>query len=493
MDVIGNNIANVNTYGFKTYRVTFRDVLGQNTRSASAGSGAAAGNNPGSVGYGVMVGSIDRDMSMSSFQSTNKSLDLFISGDGFFVTTLFGSAPDGGTPLLTQPPQDVNLTRNGAFSIDSRGRLTTTDNRFVMGMQNSTAGLFQSGGNSTTILDEQTLGDNNNDNKITAADYTYENIIDINKLIQRAYNVHTDAAGLMYKYQMVTTPENENAQPIYEDPSAAFMEAMWADENGDGYMDADLDFNGKLSYTEELARVAAIAEERTMPDGTVYGAVAPPEGQTFERVACDKSGSIIQVNASNPINVTFGTEAVVIDNYAAYLTAIDCIERVKAGKALDTEPALTWEYGELTPQNVDECLSRLTNAAVDSANLKLGELTYKDLSSFTIEPSGTIMVNYNSMLKGIARLELGVVDNPEGLDQAGQTSYRETGASGVIGLKTPGDSGAGTIEAGKLEMSNVNLATEFSDMIVTQRGYQANSRIITVSDSMLEELVNLKR
>jgi flagellar hook protein FlgE len=507
MDVIGNNIANVNTYGFKTFRVTFRDVLGQNTRSASAGGTNTAGNNPGSVGYGMQVGSIDRDMSTSSFQSTNKTLDLAISGDGFFVTTTFASSPGGGSPLLNQSPADLNLTRMGNFIIDSRGRLTTADNRFVMGQNNSISGLFQTGSNSSQELSLQELQDTNNDRQITSADYTWDNVLNINQLIQRAYNIHTDSGGVLYKYQMVKPPVEASgqtpAQPaVYEDPSAEFMEAMWADENGDGYMDADTDQNGILSTAEEAARVTAIAAQRTNPDGTVYPAVTPPAGMTFQRVASDLSGNMLDVSASNPIRVTWpgATAQTSITTYAGYARAIDAIERIKSGGALADAPAIAEAdltaigitAANLTAANADDYLSRLVKGATD-ANLQVGELTYSDLSAFTIEQSGTISVNYNSQLKAIAKIEVGVVDNPEGLDQAGSTSFTETGASGVIKIKQAGSEGAGGIESGKLEMSNVNLATEFSDMIVTQRGYQANSRIITVSDSMLEELVNLKR
>jgi flagellar hook protein FlgE len=501
MDVIGNNIANVNTYGFKTFRVTFRDVLGQNTRSASAGGANSAGNNPGSVGYGMQVGSIDRDMSMSSFQSTNKTLDLAISGDGFFVTTSFASSPTGGSPLMNQSPQDLSLTRMGNFGVDSMGRLVTADNRFVMGQSNNTYGLFQTGSASSTALSEEELADVNGDRQITSADYTWDNIININQLIQRAYNIHTDSAGVLYKYQMVTpaTAGPPATSAVYEDPSADFMEAMWADENNDGYMDADIDQNGELSSAEEAARIAVIAADRTMPDGTVYPAVTPPAGMQFQRVACDMSGNMLDVSASNPIKVLLPGMASMgnITSYQDYATMIDAIERIKAGRALTDAPAITWPTTTPastapTAANADDYLDRLIKAAGESG-LKVGELRYSDLSAFTIEQSGVISVNYNSQLKAIARIEIGVVDNPEGLEQAGNTAYTETGASGIIKIKQAGSEGAGGVQSGKLEMSNVNLATEFSDMIVTQRGYQANSRIITVSDSMLEELVNLKR
>jgi flagellar hook protein FlgE len=134
----------------------------------------------------------------------------------------------------------------------------------------------------------------------------------------------------------------------------------------------------------------------------------------------------------------------------------------------------------------------INDKAIDHG-ITMETLSYSDLQAFTVGEDGKILVNFNNELKYIGRIEVGVVDNPEGLDQAGSTSFKESGASGAIKIKEAGSDGAGPIQSGKLEMSNVNLATEFSDMITTQRGYQANARIITTSDSMLEELVNLKR
>ena len=123
----------------------------------------------------------------------------------------------------------------------------------------------------------------------------------------------------------------------------------------------------------------------------------------------------------------------------------------------------------------------------------MDRFTYADLSGFSIGPDGVITTTYNNLLKAIGRIEVTVFDNPEGLIENGDTSYTETTASGEGKVRKAGDPGVGHTISNKLEMSNVNLAQEFSDMIVTQRGFQANARIITTSDSMLEELVNLKR
>ncbi len=303
MDVIGNNIANVNTYGFKASRTTFADVYYQATQNATAGNASFAGNNPSTVGYGVQVNSIDKDMSMTSFQSTNRTLDLAVSGAGYFITATFTSDSAGAIDPATKPTT-TTYTRMGNLGIDSNGNLVSSMNTYVLGTNNTD--LAAIGDASATALKAvATAG--------TSAGLTYANRININELINAAWTGHTPA------------------------------------------------------------------------------------------------------------------------------------------------------------------------------------LTYADLSSFTVGTDGVISASYNGEIKALARIDIAVFDNQEGLIEAGNTSFSETAASGTAKIKKSGDSGTGTIASGKLEMSNVNLAGEFSDMIVTQRGFQANARIITTSDTMLEELVNLKR
>jgi flagellar hook protein FlgE len=484
MDVIGNNIANVNTYGFKSYRVTFRDVLGQNTRTAATGAENAAGNNPSEVGYGVQVGSIDRDMSTSSFQTTNRSLDVFIDGDGFFVTSTFGPSPDGGTPTNTQGPQDIALTRMGNFGVDNLGRLVSADSRFIMGSCNTYKGLRSVGEDSSRELANQALNDENNDMKINSNDLTWSNTININKLVQEAYNIHTDSNGYMYTYK-IRTAGVAPAPDTFSDPTPAEFEAMFhTDADRDGHYDIDADEDGIITPAEEATYAAALA--------------TPIVG--LERVACTKTGEMIPIDANSTIDYTHGGTAVSLDNYNDFYDLTSYLKYyVENGEAPD-DPAnpgtpLAIPGGGVAPTGITDAQDQLTalNHAAKDLGLKLDTLSYKDLSTFSIGENGVISVTYNSETKAIARIDLGVVDNPEGLEQAGSTSFKESGASGPIGIKAPDGEGTGSLRSQRLEMSNVNLATEFSDMIITQRGYQANSRIITTSDSMLEELVNLKR
>jgi len=360
MDVIGNNIANVNTHGFKASRAIFQDIFYQASINESAGSAAYAGNNPSTVGYGVQVGSIDKDMSMASPQGSKRGLDCYINGDGFFICCTFdgsvltrnekgeldftatASDADKALGAYGQKPTGISYTRCGKFSLDSAGNLTY-NNMFILGTCNP-----------------DLTGEANADGSVGSTG---------------------EASKAALREAYITTGLNSAAAA--------------GGAGGAGGADAD---------------------------------AAPG-------TAC------ADLTSANIINI------------------VDLINRA-------------WPQGDGQPL-----------------------LTYDDLDSFKIDGNGMIQVEYNGQMKYIARIETAVFDNQEGLIEDGATTFKETGASGEGEVKRAGqDPGApAAIIANKLEMSNVNLANEFSDMIVTQRGYQANARIITTSDSMLEELVNLKR
>lgn len=434
MDVIGNNIANVNTYGFKSSRASFSDVFYQSIKNASSGTQSFAGNNPSTVGYGTQVASIDKDMSQSSFQSTNRTLDIALSGDGFFATATFVSAPDGGAPELTSSPASLTYTRAGNFGIDSLGNLVTNNNRFVLGTKNNLLGLLKNGDPSAQNLNGIELQDNNADNRVNSTDYTYDNTINVNELIADAYGIYTDEAnGYMYT----------NREPV----------GVIKDDQVVGYkQDTGLEEDGK----------------------TVKADIVANQGPFY---LCDKTGNYITREDDNGQICYF--------EYTPETTAADGTVTPASVSARCMELAAD---GTTSAGTAD-----FANAPTLKELAVMGRFTYADLSGFSIGPDGVITTTYNNLLKAIGRIEVTVFDNPEGLIENGDTSYSETTASGEGKVRKAGDQGAGTTKSNKLEMSNVNLAQEFSDMIVTQRGFQANARIITTSDSMLEELVNLKR
>jgi len=322
MDVIGNNIANVNTAGFKASRVVFQDIFSQTVSSGMSNTGVQGGTNPVQIGLGIRLSSIDVLHTRSAFSRTDNPTDLMINGDGFFI---LGSENEDGTGY------DQLFTRAGNFAIDDEGFLVSSHGLFVLG-------------------------------------YSYPIIW-----------------GEIEPASADWNPGSAGATPPITNPSDP------------GY----------------------VAPVGTPP---VMGFI---EDTTGER--------------------TFG--------------------RIFVGgfknSAADGQPP------------VYDIPERLPN--------------------FAVAEDGTISVLANNRQLNIGQLQIAMFSNPSGLQKAGNSLFIETAASGEMVRTNPLEDGAGRIDAGGLEMSNVDLSSEFTDMIVTQRGFQANSRIITVSDTMLEELVNLKR
>ncbi len=413
MDVIGNNIANVNTYGFKASRTSFSDIYYQTKKSASGGTSVFAGNNESAVGYGVQISSIDKDMSASSFQTTNRTLDLAISGDGFFMT--------GGVNEVGQI-SDVTYTRYGSFGVDSAGNLVNTMNQFVLGTNN-----------------DGTYSKLEMDAKNPPSETSELQTINVNDLVWDAFRVDCKV-----NWEDVPQSLKTAANPTVQ---------ASADNDPDTGKPVITDLNGNILYYND--------GQYMNENGVVY--------DTTTGNYVDEDG--------NQYTYAVTQDATTGENIYTY-TAID-------GPNAGT--TFTFNQNDKTYEGAD------ANGVAIYAEMKNAALTYSDLEGFSVSQSGVLTGTYASKIKHLARVEIATFDNIEGLSQVGDTAFAESTASGKPNIKTPGSSGAGEVASSKLEMSNVNLASEFSDMIVTQRGFQANARIITTSDSMLEELVNLKR
>jgi len=295
MDVIGNNIANVNTVGYKTSRVIFQDVFSQTVNSGTANLGYIGGTNPLQIGLGVKLSSVDVLHTPAPIARTDNPFDVMIEGDGYFI--------------LQNEDGDYYYARAGDFRLDDQGYLVSSHGYYVMG---------------------------------------YKYPLSWEDEIPPQY-----------------TPEGNLV------PGTGIPGHILVDENGDGL------------------------------------------GASLER-----------------IQMKF----------------------------------------EDTTLGIDQ-----------------------DLVGFSVGQDGAVSVIINNVHETIAYLGVGMFSNPGGLEKAGNSLYRESPASGRALHTLPLMDGAGKTLSGGLEMSNVDLATEFTDMIITQRGFQANSRVITVSDTLLEELVNLKR
>ncbi|MCH5193229.1 MAG: flagellar hook-basal body complex protein [Oscillospiraceae bacterium] len=518
MDVIGNNIANVNTYGFKASRTTFRDIYYQTSINPTAGGPAFAGNNAAQVGYGVQLGSIDKDMSQSNGQSTGKVFDMMLDGDGMFMTATYSSlnlASDASAST-------VRFTRMGMFGIDSYGNLASSNNVFLVGSRNSLAGLHNNGDISANYLDRVEIKDRDGDGIISSSDVTYRNTINMNELIQSSYNVFTDEYGYMYGYDWkalikssegvlgnpAATPPTETTLPgeplmkydltLYGGTAEQLLQEYQAYENEDEgieFLKQFIDVHDTLENLNGIISGEIDPPEMALPAGmTAIAGLAGVFG--LDTTAGGGGGGAAGANSpANAIQVILSARYYV-DKYG---NELDCNETdlgtgnetVNGGgdtKLSDYLESYSYLRASTSAQDLID-----RKASVDHFGGITGELTYKDVDSVNVGTDGVITVNYNGKMRALARIEIAVFDNYDGLTEDGQTTFKDSPASGICGIKKPSELAYTNVKSGYLEASNVNLAQEFSDMIVTQRGFQANARIITTSDSMLEELVNLKR
>jgi len=395
MDVVGNNIANVNTTGFKSNSVVFQDVLSQTLRGAGAPAGALGGTNPAQVGLGSALGAVTTSFTQGALQRTGRATDVAIQGDGFFN--------------VVQAGQSL-YTRAGAFSIDALGRLVTQDGAFVQGWQADATGAVNTNAavGNVTIPVGALITPNETDS------------------ITVGGNLPADA-------------------PIAPDPGSTIVNSV------DVYDQEGNPISVSITFTHTAANTWT-ASVATLPGG---GALDPdPSTLVF-----DASGELTSGNLT--------------------LTGVP-----------NTTGGITIDLGAPgAPGRVTQFAEVNTVAVLSQTGYGAGTL-----QSFTVSQEGLLVGSYsNGQTRPIGQLAMASFANPEGLERVGGTNYRATVNSGLAQLGMAGVGGRGLLTTGSVEMSNVDLAAEFTNLIVAQRGFQANSRVVTSSDELLSELVNLKR
>jgi flagellar hook protein FlgE len=406
MSVIGNNIANSNTIGFKSGRTLFSDLLS----SSISGSGGTS-----QVGRGVGLSVVDNLFSQGTFENTESNTDLAIEGPGFFMVR----DPDGTS---------INYTRAGGFRFDSDGSLINPEGYPVQGY------LLDSDGN--------TVGD----------------ITDI--------QVETRAFSPANPTSEITLSTNLNANSPYV---------------GDFKI---TDPTSTSNYAASIRVFDSLGNSHLM---TTYFTKLDPATDPLEwgfHITVDGaeltggvSGSLMEVGSGT---LTFDTSGSLVST--------------DPDPAVTTADALKWandsDQGQQITFNMDT--TQYSSESVVVSQLQDGYAT-GTLVKLDIDSDGNILGNYsNGEPRKLARLALAKFTNPGGLVKEGNNMFSVSDASGPAVIGTVG-SGVGKIFTNSLEQSNVDLAQEFVKMITTQRGFQANSRIITTTDEMLNELINLKR
>ncbi len=400
LDVIGNNISNVNTYGFKKGRVVFKDLISQTTAGASGATETRGGVNPKQVGLGSQIAAIDTIHGTGSLQTTSRTMDLAISGDGFFQVADSTAGNFGFN--------NTQYTRAGNFYMDSEGYLVNSDGKYLVGFAANVASVPN-----MAVQITEPLATGNAENY---AGYSYfvSNSVADGRLTSTGTTETTKINGLRF----------DSEGKLFANGSTPLTGVIGTDIYDYVFNPTD----GNLYLDNGTNRYEVISNNQYIDGNGVT--------QTFA------NGTNLIFTAINNSKIQDGT----IDTYS-------------------------------------------------DANAQLRPIQIPtSAQSMSIGQDGTVsFVDRNGVLQWAGQIVLAKFPNTGGLQKAGSNYYQETPNSGVPVTGFATEDGIGSIESGFLEMSNVDLSEEFTEMIVTQRGFQANSRIITTSDEILQELVNLKR
>lgn len=538
LDIIGNNIANVNTYGFKSSRARFQDVFYQTLSSATAGSATRGGTNASQVGYGSQLGGVDLNMGRSAFESTDNALDLAIAGEGFFQVM----DADG----------NIFYTRAGVLNIDPNGNLIDANGNIVLGVSGNPLGREGSSERIQLTVPnvEPTRAAKTETINEIAYTITAENTTDAGNIIINFLKDTSlpDGSDIVVNPDEITSSSitvrvNEAATFTDLDDLADKMNKAITSANGGPHPAGNFTINavpdenlfpaGGLTGAEICGTNFSIKEGSvTLPKEYqtkgIFGSMMPKSVSTdppftgegdvvynaFYNKAADDSPANWTITAEVGGKVYTG---IVTSNSTTAKSVLlkneedgDYIEMSHPGfnaisSAWRKDSGLTGEPEDQTDTPVfHEVTGAKAVASADSRDIGLKAFKLElgnaggpqtiGSCSISITSTGVIEATHPNLGKWqMGRIDLVTFENPAGLEEVGNSYFAATANSGAATSTAPGYGGSGALKGSALEMSNVDISTQFSDMIVTERGFQANSRIITVSDEILNELVNLKR
>lgn len=468
MDVIGNNIANVNTVGYKSQNITFQELLYQTTSEASGPDNATgrAGINAKQIGLGVTTGAINTQIETAgASQTTGNPFDIRITGDSFFVVN------DGVSNYFTKA---------GAFYVDSAGNLAMTTTGYnVMGWlpdENDPSIIKQDTVEPLRIMSAEHLTvPPTATTKATASGIIDKNNTSLNSATGAIYNLNFyDNLGYKYtaKFSIQVTDKELGQYSI------TLTDIL--DSNGDTIVPENTPISDLVSFN------AGIDENGDGTDDSVTDSVVSTLQYDPD------SGEFININ---------GTETVYNE-----VTQQDEVKNI-LDATLHFKEGFTFPDGSTLGHFSDVVVDFSTTNTYDNNGTSTFGMDSGDLKNngagkqmgnmigVSISSNGEIYGTYdNGDKKLLGQIAVASFTNASGLAKEGENLYSETMNSGRFdGIGTVVTADGGSMTTGVLEMSNVDLSLEFTEMITTQRGFQANSRIITTSDSILEELVNLKR
>ena len=550
MDVIGNNIANVNTTAYKSSSMTFSELMSQTTQKASGANATTGvgGTNAKQIGLGVKAGAINTAITtQGSAQSTGNPFDIMITGDNFFVV-------NNGSENF--------FTRDGSFYVDGAGNLAMTSTGYnVMGwgVDETTGNIKQDTVTALRIMSAANMTyPPEATTKANISGILDENDKDVTSANGKTVNLNFfDARGYSYTAKFTFKQSGGDKTNEYSMELSKLLDSTGAEidisklkfgNRSQQKMETKVTLNtdaykwdGKVLKTKDGTTDVANLADIFKADGSL---ITPADDAAAQK----------QQKALDAIAKAYGYEGSTDEFLNLYITSAadpkqqltmqDLLGNMMAGKTTDVLPAdgsaITMEGryfegttvvfnkdtgklesvgGSTTNLNVNAAFSALGGNFSD-VTIDLSECTsygkkgtstigatsggldglgtgrrLGDMIGVFIQKDGMIYASYdNGMTKLLGQIATAAFANASGLEKEGDNLYSATLNSGEFdGIGVDITAGGGYMSTGHLEMSNVDLSSEFTEMITTQRGFQANSRIITVSDTLLEELTNLKR
>jgi flagellar hook protein FlgE len=492
LNTIANNLANMNTNGFKAQTTNFSDLFYQQVGSNGAGDEIQAGT-------GVQVASNSTDFSGGAISSTGNSTDAAIDGSGFFV--LDGG---GGSQLYTQ---------NGGFQLSSNGTLESADGLAVMGYPATNGTVNTNGGlvdinvptgqvmqpsattnfSMTQNLDSQSAIGSQTTGQVQVYDSLGNNY--------EATVTYTNQGNNTWGYS-VTLPNTlaANSSTVAGVTTASY------NFGASGATLGTVDPSTNLTITGPTASGSATITAPTVTSGETVAAyttavnaaitAAGITGTTATSTAGGKltitgtnistSGSVIQdpiASAGASGTLTFNSSG----NLVSPATDVSGISFAGLSDGASTLNLNFNLFGADGTGNISQTASASSTSATSQNGFASGQY-----ESFAIDSSGVIAATYsNGQTQDVGQLAIATVNNEQGLVDMGSTEYQTTTASGDASVGIAGAGGRGTIQGSSLEASNVNISAEFSDLIVAQRAFEANSKAVTTFDTVTEETINM--
>ena len=488
MDVIGNNIANVNTVAFKAGRVTFKEGFAQLLQGASRPPGDQGGINPIQLGLGMQIGSIDQIFNQGNLETTGLNTDVAIQGASFFVV---------------RKGNQSFYTRAGNFQVDALGQLVSPANGFIVQGRMYENGMLQDGIQDVRLPFGQKVSARPTTEMKLAGNLNASSPVfqgDFNDPLDRALPINEkawtetqigvyDSQGTKHDVKLQMWKTGPNSWDWRIDPIAS---AQTFDVQTDGNSPpSDIPLptppSGYEILPDNVRVYSATGVEYNNPGDYSFSAGPPPAVQFTANMPINSQIKVGYFMSPDTATASENSGTFTFDNAGLLNTNISA--------------TLNFAVPGANPVRIDLVLgggvNGLTQFASTSSTAVLRDqngYTAGTLQNFSIDRFGLITGFFtNGTTSPLARIVLADFNNPSGLLRIGDNMYQESANSGgaVLGFALEGSQSQ--LTSGALEMSNVDLAQEFTNMIVAQRGFQANGKVVSTSDEMLQELMTIKR